>query len=653
MGDHSPMRVRRDAFLAAIGLVVSAAVAGSAQTPSQAPAATGLITGRVVDASGAPVANAAVAIASSSAIGSPRAPRPPSWDPMLTDAAGQFFFRDLTPGRYLLTASKPGWLGSGFGRRRPGAEAVPIEIGEGERRGNLSITLWRPAVITGRVTDDAGDPLINVEVRAVRQIFVAGRPTNDTPIRQKTDDRGVYRFSNLLPGDYIIAVLSSVLSEPAALAGAMSASGDRDYLRTMLPIGTAPIILDRATGALAGRSTLVGSLSLLPGLPGQDGAWRVYPTTYHPGSMTRRGARVVRMAAGDTRTDIDVSVRLTDSWQVSGTLMAPDGPAAWHGIHLVQAETEDTPLVDVSTAVTDQSGGFTFFGVPPGQYIARVVRVPPPPGPGARLGIAGGTGAIPYVANFSPMPSGDAAIPVPTEPLLHASEPVTVGAGHLRDLNVTMRPGPRVTGRAHFEGSAAMPTPAEWRAMTVDLQPANGRPDPLFSPGRFTEDGRFTTPSLWPGRYLIRAAGPSRWTFKSATVAGREVGSAAIDITADLENVVITFTDKIGEINGTVRDPNSSTTVSATVLLFPDDPAGWVDYGRASRRVASASTDIKGGFTLTMPPDGGYCLIAIRDEDADNWRNPEFLARLARSAERLQIRGDTSLTRSLQVVSIR
>ena len=163
----------RNAFLAAIGLgVCTVSFAGSlAQTPTPSPPATALITGRVVDTNGAPVASATVIIASGSAIGSPRAPRPPAWDPMLTDANGQFFFRDLTPGRYLLTASKPGWLSGGFGRRRPGVEAVPIEIGEGERRVNLSITLWRPAVITGRVTDDAGDPLINVEVRAVRQIF--------------------------------------------------------------------------------------------------------------------------------------------------------------------------------------------------------------------------------------------------------------------------------------------------------------------------------------------------------------------------------------------------------------------------------------------------------------------------------------------------
>jgi hypothetical protein len=531
---------------------------------------------------------------------------------------------------------------------------VPVAIGEGERRGNLSITLWRPAVITGRAIDDAGDPLINAEVRAVRQVFIAGRPQNDTPIRGKTDDRGMYRFSSLLPGDYLIAVLSTVLSEPATLAGALSAVGNRDYLRTMMAIGTAPMVLDRATGAVPGNSrTLVGSLSLLPGLPADDGAWKVYPTTYHPGSLTRRGARVVRTSAGETRADVDVAVRLTDSYQVSGTLMAPDGPAAWHGIHLVQAETEDTPLVDVSTAVTDQNGAFTFHGVPPGQYVARVVRIPWPTGPGAQLGIAGGTGVIPYVANFSAMPPAGAAIPVPAEPLLHASEPVTVGSRHIRDLLVTLRPGPRVTGRAHFDGSAALPSEAEWRAMEDYLEPANGRQEPLYSPGRFSEDGRFTTPSLWPGRYLIRGGGPSRWIFKSVTVAGREVGHIPIDITTDLENVVITFTDKKGEITGTVRDPNNPTDVNATVLLFPEDPAGWVDYGRTSIRVTSVSAAANGQFKLGMPPDGGYCLIAIRDEDAENWRNPDVLAKLARSAERIQVRGDTSLTRNLQLVAIR
>jgi len=72
--------------------------------------------------------------------------------------------------------------------------------------------MWRTAVIGGRVTDDNGDPLIGAEVRAMRQQYVAGRPHYDTPIRARTDDRGVYRFSTLIPGDYLVAAVSTKVS---------------------------------------------------------------------------------------------------------------------------------------------------------------------------------------------------------------------------------------------------------------------------------------------------------------------------------------------------------------------------------------------------------------------------------------------------------
>ena len=140
---------------------------------------------------------------------------------------------------YQIDASKPGWLTGAYGRRRPGGNSSSLEIAEGERRNDLTITVWRTAVIGGRVMDDRGDPLIGAEMRAMRQTYIAGRPQGDTPIRARTDDRGVYRFADLLPGDYIVAVLMNVMSEPPTFAGAIRAGGEtpRAYLQTMTSLG--------------------------------------------------------------------------------------------------------------------------------------------------------------------------------------------------------------------------------------------------------------------------------------------------------------------------------------------------------------------------------------------------------------------------------
>jgi len=631
------------------------ALAGSATSQTQAPA-TGLLAGRIVDSSGSPVPNAIVSLVSRGAGPgvSPAPGAPGRGDRVLCDDAGRFVFNNLPPGTYAIGSTKPGWLAGAFGRRLPGAAERSVDLAEGERRNDLSITMWRAAVIAGRVTADNGDPLVGVEVRAIKQVFIAGRRQSDTPIRTKTDDLGAYRFSGLTPGDYLVAVLSSVLSEPPGFVGAIRANGDRprEYFQTMTTLGTAPVVLDLATGVTGADRPLVGSLSQLTGMPAASGAWPTYPTTFHPSSPTMRSAATVRAVSGEVQSSVDVTVRLTLTWQVSGILRDANGPAAWNAVHLIPAESGDTPLVDVSTAITDAKGAFTFYGVPPGQYIARVVRVPWPTGAGQALGLAGGTGQIQRVLTFGGAPLTGLP-PVPTEPLLHVSESVTVTNRDIRGLELTMREGPRVRGRARFEGTKPQPTPDQLRAVAVSLMSANGRLDPQPSwPAQFSGDGQFTTASQWPGRYLIRASVPPGWTFKDATYQGRDVSQTPIDLTADLDNVVITFTDTPRTIKGTVTGDAGKSVDGSVVLLFPVDPAGWVDYGLTSRRVTSSAVGAKGDYTLALPPPGEYCLLAVPVEVTDGWQNPDVLAKLATLAERVRV-SDISITQALQVKQIR
>ncbi len=405
----------------------------------------------------------------------------------------------------------------------------------------------------------------------------------------------------------------------------------------MTAMGTAPIVLDRATGVAAGGRALVDSLSSVSGVPTTENAWLAYPTTYHPSSVTQTAATVVRALSGEPKTSIDVHVRMVPTWQVSGVLMGPDGPAPWHGVHLVPADTGDSPLVDVATAVTDAQGAFTFYGVPPGQYIARVVRIPAP-GPGMRMSLAGGTGAIPYVSTFGGGPSTGPPT-MSNEPLMHVSMDVTVADRHVRDLALTLSPGPSVRGRAVFEGTSPSPTLDQWRLASVSAAAANGREDSAMFPVPFAADGQFTTPSLWPGKYLLRVTPPRGWFLLRATYQGRDISAMPIEIAADIENVVITFTDRARTLKGTVQ-ADAGSKADATVVVFPVEPEAWVDYGRPSRRVISGRVTETGTFSFAAPADGDYYVMAIPEAETGDWQNPATLAKLASAAERVHIQGD-------------
>jgi len=294
--------------------------------------------------------------------------------------------------------------------------------------------------------------------------------------------------------------------------------------------------------------------------------------------------------------------------------------------------------------------------VPPGSYVARVVRVPWPAG-GAELGMAGGTGAIPYMTTILRGPPPAGPLPPSTDLLMFGDQPVVVADRHVRQVTISLRAGARVSGRVEFDGSAPRPTAAQLQAAIVRLEPAAGIPTQAGSPvaqdfmsfNGLTAEGQFTTAAVPAGRYLVRPTVPNGWTLKSATYQGRDISETPLDLTADVDGVVIAFTDRASKIEGTVQGLDPKSGAGATVLLFPTDASGWVDYGRTSRRVRTVSTSLTGAFTIPAPPDGDYFLVAIPDEDAADWQNPAVLRKISEIADRIQVRDAQPVARNLQL----
>ena len=633
--------------LAALALAVVCldAQAPTGQSHDGPPAPTGIIAGRVLDADGgAPVAGATVSLGPS---GQPnaRASR------IMTDADGRFFFRDLGRGNYSLTATKNGYAPGALGRRRPGGATQPLELKDSERRGDLTLPVWRLGAIAGRVIDETGEPLVDVEARVFQESFAGGVRQFVPMGKVFTDDRGAYRFSNLMPASYIVGVVATVTSEPPALAGFARAQPPAEYVQTMTSVGAAPRSFDRAEVPAAGGNVLLAGMLGIRTAPLAAGAWPVYATTFYLSAAAAPAAATIRVASGRERTGLDITVKIVPTYQVLGAVRQLDGtPAAFHAVHLIPADQGASPIFETATAIADSNGAFRFFGVPAGDYIARVVRVPVPGGTEMGIGSLGGRSDRFIVLSLRGPMNGPP--PMPVDPLSFAEEPVTVVDRDVSGISLAMRTGARVSGRAEFEGTADPPTAEQWRAMQVQLEPPAGTPNPglgnVVMTGRVSEDGRFQTPVMWPGRYLVRVTGqPSKWTFAGATHQGRDISETVLDLRADVDGVVLHFTDHANKIDGVVQDERGQADAGAQVLLFPVDAAGWKDYGRTSRRVRS-TTPLNGTFTLTAVPDGEYYLVAIPDEQSASWQNPAFLSAVVPLADRVSVRGGQSMTHALR-----
>jgi hypothetical protein len=90
---------------------------------------------------------------------------------------------------------------------------------------------------------------------------------------------------------------------------------------------------------------------------------------------------------------------------------------------------------------------------------------------------------------------------------------------------------------------------------------------------------------------------------------------------------------------------------SALVVVFPSDITMWGTSGANPRRTRSTRTNAAGGFSLTLPP-GDYYVAALRDDIADDWRDPELLSTVSRGATRVSIRDGEHRTLQLRTRAV-
>lgn len=161
-GSHTPTRL---AVL--FGLLLGAAVV-TAQQPAREQAATpragtGVIRGRAIRAdTGAPLRRVQIRVDEWST-GDLRGPAA-----TMTDAEGRYELTELPAGRYQLEATRGGYVAVAYGQRRPFERGRPLELGEGAVLRNIDFALAPGAVVTGRVVDEAGEPIAHASVSLAR-----------------------------------------------------------------------------------------------------------------------------------------------------------------------------------------------------------------------------------------------------------------------------------------------------------------------------------------------------------------------------------------------------------------------------------------------------------------------------------------------------
>ena len=127
---------------------------------------------------------------------------------MSTTAQGIYEFKDLPAGRYTITATREGFIRLQYGQRRPGEPGRPLQLADGQRVDNADFSLPRTGSISGRITDELGDPLPGVSIYPAQWRYFRGKrrlvPVPGGTSFNRTDDTGQFRITGLEPGDYFV-----------------------------------------------------------------------------------------------------------------------------------------------------------------------------------------------------------------------------------------------------------------------------------------------------------------------------------------------------------------------------------------------------------------------------------------------------------------
>jgi hypothetical protein len=633
--------------LAATAIAVTAQQARDARIGPE-PSGTALVTGVVVSDENPdrPISRAIVTLSGSGLILGRTA---------ITGSDGRFSFGNLPEGDFTVRATKGGYIPAPYGARRPGRPGTPLTVSAGQTS-DIRIRMPRGAVIAGTVRTATGAPApgLGVEIVPVPRVATNLR-VNVVSQSVVTDDRGAYRVYGLLPGDYLVAAIPSRPGSfaSASLPGMEMRSMGSNNLTTRSSAEIDAIFRDLQTGSAGQRGPIVttpgGPARLTESPPAQ--ATYGFAPVYYPGTVIVGQASKVTVRQAEEREGIDIAVDLVRTTTVQGVVTNPHGAVPGIGLSIQPADPRPNGA-PIAAPVLSKSPGpdglFEYTGLTPGRYViwARS-REAVPTGPS----MAGGRGGA-----SAPGAGGSAA-------QLWAMAEITASGEPISGVTLVLQPTLAIAGQVRFEASS-LERPENLANVRVSLvsetAPFGGMSNLTNFGGipipaaQVQTDGTFQLTGIVPGTYRLSATLPGApgWWLRSALLGDRDLLDFPLEVgaAADTRTVVVTFSDRPGEIAGSLRAPEGTPAPDYFVLVFPADPALWRP---GSRRVHTTRPATNGQFSIRGLPRGDYLLGALTDMDPADVHDPAFLEQVAASAIKLSLKDGEQKRQDIQILPIR
>ncbi len=246
-----------------------------------------------------------------------------------TDSEGRYKLANVAAGAYVLLAHAPAYVIQTSERRRRPNSGQRLNVAENDNLENVDITMTRGGVVTGKVTDEDGRPVIAESVTIFRLDQQGKRIQTDAfePFgREETDDQGIYRIFGIEAGRYLVAAGSST-----------------EEINTRM------------------------------------GAF--YKRTFHPDATDESKAKVIEIKPAGENENVDIRIaRPTKGYAASGRVIDAEtsGPVPGVMIHygiLKESRGATSAMFNLVNWPTNSAGEFRLEGLSPNNYRVGVANL--------------------------------------------------------------------------------------------------------------------------------------------------------------------------------------------------------------------------------------------------------------------------------------
>src|SRR5262249_51585680 len=145
---------------------------------------------------------------------------------------------NIHAGRYRLFVERTGYIEVDAKRRRSNGVTLSLEAGQDLK--DQTLHMLPAAIVMGRVLDEDGDPMANVEVTVSRRKFSSGRLKFEAAGSSQTNDLGEFRINGLLAGKYYVSAtptpnFQSMIRGPTGPDEKAANQADMAYVPTYYP----------------------------------------------------------------------------------------------------------------------------------------------------------------------------------------------------------------------------------------------------------------------------------------------------------------------------------------------------------------------------------------------------------------------------------